>query len=156
MSTSQVLQHLYSLDTSSPDFLRCLYCLIRNDEEEQYFSSLQGPELIRLVDFLDEVCSLSSTTLQLTKLTVQILGVAQITDDVFRRCLHKLRTICSSRAILPSSYTISSDLARVGEDPVAYGGFSDVWEGIYNGSKVCIKHLRVSEQIRQAIEKVGI
>lgn len=55
MSTSQVLQHLYSLDTSSSDFLRCLYCLFRSDEEEQYLFTLQGSELTRLVDFLDEV-----------------------------------------------------------------------------------------------------
>ena len=56
MSTSQVLQHLYSLDTSSPDFPRYLYCLIQHDEEEQYLSSLEGLELIRLVNFLDDVC----------------------------------------------------------------------------------------------------
>ena len=55
MSASQVLQHLYSLDTSSPDFLRRLYGLIRHDEDEQYSSSLEGAELARLVNFLDEV-----------------------------------------------------------------------------------------------------
>jgi len=55
MTTSQVLQHLYSLDTSSPDFLRCLHFLMWNDEEERYLISLQGSELARLVDFLDEV-----------------------------------------------------------------------------------------------------
>lgn len=60
MSTSEILQHLYSLDTSSPDFLRVLYGLIRHDEEEQYSSSLKGEELARLVDFLDDVRSFSS------------------------------------------------------------------------------------------------
>ena len=78
-----------------------------------------------------------------------------MSDDVSRRCLHKLRTICSHHAILPSSYTISGDLTQVGDDPVADGGFSDVWKGTYNGHKVCIKNLRVSEQVRQAVEKVS-
>jgi len=55
MSTSQVLQYLYSLNVSSPNLSRYLYCLIERDEEEQYLSSLQGSELGRLVDFLDEV-----------------------------------------------------------------------------------------------------
>ena len=55
MSVAQVLQHLYSLNTTSPDFMRYLYCLIQSDEEEQYLSSLQGSELTQLVDFLDEV-----------------------------------------------------------------------------------------------------
>ena len=108
------------------------------------------------MDFLDEVCSFSPTSSQLTKFTVQILGVAQITDEILQQCLLKLRTICINHGILPSSYIITNDLARVGEDPVAFGDFSNVWEGIYNGSKVCIKCLRVSEQTRQAIEKVGI
>ncbi|KAF9779338.1 kinase-like domain-containing protein [Thelephora terrestris] len=136
MTTSQVLQHLYALDTSSPDFSRCLFWLMRSDEEEKYLSSLRGPELIRLIDFLDE-----------------ILDVAPTADDVFRRCLHKLQTICTHKTILPSSYTISGDLVRVGNDPVAFGGFSDVWEGSLDGDKVCIKHLRISEQVREAVEK---
>jgi hypothetical protein len=156
MTTSQVLQHLYALDTSSPDFSRCLFWLMRSDEEEKYLSSLQGPELIRLIDFLDEVGSFSLSSFQLTKQTAQILDVAPTADDVFRRCLHKLQTICTHKTILPSSYTISGDLVRVGNDPVAFGGFSDIWEGRLDGDKVCIKHLRISEQVREAVEKASI
>ena len=70
MSTSDVLQHLYSLDISSPDFSRHLYRLIRYDEEEQFLSSLQGLELVRLVDFLDEVWILLWPFVQFTKRTL--------------------------------------------------------------------------------------
>lgn len=77
-------------------------------------------------------------------------------DDVFRRCLHKLRTICSNHSILPSSYTISGDLARVGDYPVAIGGFSEVWKGTYNGRKVCIKLPRIFEKDREDLEKVSV
>lgn len=158
MSTSQVLQRLYSLDTSSPDFLRHLYCLIQNDEEDQYLSSLRGSELTRLVNFLDEVCPLFLAFPQLTKQkqTVRILGAAPIVDDMFRRCLHKLRVICSDHAILPSWYTISGDLAQIGNNPVAVGGFSEVWRGTHNGRNVCIKRLKVSDQSREAAEKVSV
>ena len=55
MSTPLILHRLYSLGTSSPDSLRNIHCLIRHDEEERYLSNLQGSELARLVDFLDEV-----------------------------------------------------------------------------------------------------
>ena len=55
MSASDALQRLYSLDPSSPDFLRVLYGLIRHDEDEQYSSSLEGKDLVQLVDFLDDV-----------------------------------------------------------------------------------------------------
>ncbi|KAF9789636.1 kinase-like domain-containing protein [Thelephora terrestris] len=136
MSTSQVLQHLYSLDTSSPDLLRYLYYLIQNDDEDQYLSSLQGSELTRLVDFLDGA-----------------LDVIPITDDVSRRCLHKLQAICGRHKILPSSYNIPGDLTIIDDDPVAFGGFSDVWEGTYDGKKVCIKRLRITQQTRKVIGK---
>ncbi|KAF9785470.1 kinase-like domain-containing protein [Thelephora terrestris] len=136
MSTSQVLQRLYSLDIYSPDVPRCLYCLFRSDDEEQYLTTLRGSELTRLVDFLDE-----------------ILDVIPNTDDIFRRCLHKLRTLCGHNAILPSSYTISGSLSRVGDDPVGGGGFSDVWKGIHNGRKVCIKDPRFHVQNREAVKK---
>jgi hypothetical protein len=59
MSTPWILHRLYSLDASSLDFSRHLYCLIRHDEEDRYLTSLQGPQLARLVDFLDEVRALS-------------------------------------------------------------------------------------------------
>ena len=54
-NTSRILQHLYSLDGSSPDFLRHLHCLIQYDEEERYLTNLKGPELMRLLDLLDKV-----------------------------------------------------------------------------------------------------
>ena len=65
MSASQILQHLYSLDTSSPDISRLIYGLIRHDEEDQYLSTLQGSELARLVDFLDKVRSTSFSAVPL-------------------------------------------------------------------------------------------
>lgn len=55
MSTSQILRDLYSLDTSSPDFSRNLYCLLKSDEDEQFLANTRGSELSRLVDFLDGV-----------------------------------------------------------------------------------------------------
>ena len=59
--TSKILQYLYSLDASSPDFLRYLRRLIRIDEKERYLANLEGPELTRLVDFLDKVRAVLST-----------------------------------------------------------------------------------------------
>jgi len=59
MSTPWILHRLYTLDTSSLDFSRSLYSLIRHDEKEQYLISLQGPELTRLVDLLDKVRTVS-------------------------------------------------------------------------------------------------
>ena len=69
MSVPPLLQHLYQLDTSSVDFPRHLHCLIKDDDEKQSLSSLQGLELIRLVDFLDKVGILSSGPLSNLRVT---------------------------------------------------------------------------------------
>ena len=55
MTTPQILQLLYSFNTFSPEFSRCLDRLIQSDEEDHYLSNLQELELTRLVDFLDKV-----------------------------------------------------------------------------------------------------
>ena len=155
MSTSQILQHLYTLDASL-DFLGLLRSLIRHDEKEQYLTSLQGSELARLVDFLDKVHTVPSAFYQFTKWTPQALGVIPRTDDVSRECLDKLQAICGYHATLPSSYIISGGITRVGDHPVALCGTADVWEGTYRGEKVFIKSLRVCMKNHQAIKKVFI
>jgi len=154
MSASKILQHLYSLDTSSPGISRLIYGLIRHDEEDQYLSSLQGPELARLVDFLDEVRNLLSAFHPVTN-DLQALDTIPAADDVSRQCLRKLQVICGDNLILPSSYNVSGDLARVGDEPFAYGGFADVWEGAHCGNKVCVKALRVTLSDYHTLTKVG-
>ena len=131
MSTSLILNRLYSLDSSSLDFSRHLFCLIQHDEEDQYLTNLQGPELARLVDFLDEVRTLSSTFCLIANRTLQALSAISANDDLSRQCLDKLQAICSRRAILPSSYIASGQIDRVGNAPISLGAIADVWEGTY-------------------------
>jgi hypothetical protein len=45
--------------------------------------------------------------------------------------------------ILPKSYTPASQFLAVGAQPVASGGSGDVYEGTLNGSKVCVKRVRM-------------
>ena len=67
MTTPQILQRLYSLKTSSPDFSHYLHSLIQRDRKDHYLHNLQGPALTQLVDFLDRVRIFPSASLQLTK-----------------------------------------------------------------------------------------
>ena len=156
MSASQVLRYLYSLETSSPDFLRHLYCFILDDEGEQYSSNLQGSELARLVDFLDEVRPFYPDFRLVMKQVLQALSAIPATDDISRQCLRKLHAICDYHMTLPSSYNVSGHLAKVDDHPIADGSFADVWEGTHRGRKVCIKRLRVSVKYRETVTKVCI
>ena len=156
MTTPQILELLYSFNTFSPEFSSCLDRLIQSDKEDRYLSTLQGPELTRLVDFLDRVRVLPPTSFPPAyEKTLQALGIIPVTEDVSRRCLHKLQAICSDSGILPSSHIVSGGLVRVGDYPVASTNLSDVWEGTLKGAKVCIKHPRITIKDRQHIEKVS-
>ena len=57
-----------------------------------------------------------------------------------------LRSVCGTRAILPTSYTISSRLLNIDPEPFASGGYGDVYEGTLDGLRVCIKRVRVYTQ----------
>jgi len=66
-----------------------------------------------------------------------------------------LRKMCREHKLLPSPYAITNELKRTGEFPSESGGNADVWSGLYQGSKVAIKVLRVYSRVDLAnIEKV--
>ena len=156
MSTPWVLSRLYSLDSSSADFLRHLHSLIRHDEEVQYLANLQGLELARLVDFLDEVRTLPSTPPPVTKWALQTLSAIPADDDASRQCLQKLQAICGHCETLPHSCIVADGLARVGNHPTTLGGIADIWEGIYRRKRVLIRSLKVPLDDGQTIKKVCI
>ena len=156
MSTHWVLRRLYSLDPSSPDFLRRLHSLIWYDEKEQYLTSLEGSELDRLADFLDKVRAVSSAFHHFTNYTPQAIDAIPTTDDVARQCVSKLQFICGHHTILPPSCIASGRIARVGDGPIARGAIVDVWEGTHDGEKVIIKCLRDSLTKNKTLKKVRI
>ena len=73
----------------------------------------------------------------------QALNHFPSTDDLFRKTLRRLQSTCSNREVLPSSYLIPNELLSKKERAAAAGGFADVYEGEFNGQKVCIKTLRL-------------
>ncbi|KAF9644325.1 hypothetical protein BDM02DRAFT_3263623 [Thelephora ganbajun] len=66
--------------------------------------------------------------------------------DYLDKCLRELRSICGTREILPTSYTISPHLLNISSNPFVQGGFGDVYQGTLDGSEVCIKRVRVYTQ----------
>ena len=130
-NTSRILQRLYSLDISSPDFLRYLHCLIQHDEEERYLTNLKEPELTRLLDFLDKVRAIPPNFRQLRDIPLQALDTIPTTDDVVPECLEKLQAICADRCTLPSSCIISDELVRVDGSPIIIDDGCGLWKGTY-------------------------
>ena len=66
----------------------------------------------------------------------------------------KFRQLCGRAGSLPASHIISENLIRTSEEPVASGGYGDVWEGIYNDKRVAIKALRLyrDDDVRKVLK----
>ena len=65
-----------------------------------------------------------------------------------------LRKMCLEHKRLPPSYTITDELKWIGDYPYGGGGNADVWRGVYRGSRVAIKVLRVNSRNLARLEKV--
>ncbi|KAF9644755.1 kinase-like protein [Thelephora ganbajun] len=123
--THPTLRRLHGLDTSSPDFHHQLDNALRGQEYGQWVSNIED-DLTWLVNYLDKTLSGLDSS-----------GAAS------QECLHRLRSICGARAILPTSYTLSTDHLDIDPDPFARGGCGDVYRGTLNGSMVRVKRVQV-------------
>jgi len=147
------LQQLHRLDGAVSGFRDQLNNILCGEEYQRCVTNLQGEDSAWLVDYLDKVrrpVVLPHSPLK----PAQALGGLEPSSAAFRKCLRELRSICGTKGILPTSYTISSHLLNINPDPFASGGFGDVCHGILNGSRVCIKRARMSDWDPSSVTKV--
>jgi len=129
-------------DKSSSKFHDQLREVLCGEEYKQWVPNISGEDLAWLVDYLDKVrrrITLPHSPLK----SAQALDSLDPTSSCFCACLRELRHICGTMMTLPTSYTHSSSLMDISPQPVASGGSGDLYEGSLNGSKVCVKHVRV-------------
>jgi len=142
MPSHNPLKQLLHLDRSSTDFHDQVSNILQGEEYNQWVPSIQGDDLVGIVNYLDKVRRHVSPSHSPLKLP-QTLDDLDPSDSAFRRCLRELRHICGTRTVLPASYTFSSRNLNIGPRPVASGGSGDVYEGSLSGLKVCAKRVRV-------------
>lgn len=94
--------------------------------------SLRGSDAISIANLLDCAMSLLDVDIEL--------------DDKLRKtAFHVLRRLCAESECLPASFYIpSSQMQRVGEEPVGHGSFGIVYRGLYGSQDVAIKLLQKS------------
>ena len=143
--SSPALQKLHNLEIHSPDFQDQLFNAVCEKEYAECVLDLEGDDPTWLVNFLDKVRLFLPHWLD-TYNTAQALNILQPSGVASRKCLDELRSICGNRGILPTSYTLPLHLLDIHRRPFASGDFGDVYQGTFDGSRVCIKHLRVSAQ----------
>ena len=119
----------------------------------QCVPNLQGDDLVWLIDYLDKVCHRITSSYSQLK-SAQALDCLDPSTAASRKILRELRTICGAREILPTSYTLSSDLLNISSNPFAAGGYGDVYEGTLDGSRVCVKRARIYDDEPRRVTKV--
>ena len=72
---------------------------------------------------------------------MQVLTSLELDGDLRKQCLHLLYKLCKTCGLLPVTYVLQQEPARVG-NYLCCGGFADVSEGEYLGRRVAIKALR--------------
>ena len=140
--SSLALLQFRHLDRSSPDFGDQLCDVLYGSEYNQYALNIQGDDFMWLVNYLDEVRCRVSPPHSLLK-PAQALDCLDPSGPAFRKCLRELRSRCGTGGILPASYILPSRRLNVGSEPFAAGAYGDVYEGTLDGSRVCIKRIRM-------------
>ena len=74
---------------------------------------------------------------------VQAIDRLDPASFAFGECLRELRYMCGTRTILPTSYILSSPLQEIGSQFVASGDSSEGYGATLDGSRVCVKRVRV-------------
>ena len=143
MSSRNPLEQLRRLDRSSPDFHDQLCNVLYAREYERCVLTLQGDDLVWLVEYLDKVRCRIAIPRSPALMTVEALDILNPVSFAFQECLRELRSVCGTRMILPASYAFPSPLPSIGPRPIGWGGSGEVYEGTLDGSKVCIKPVRV-------------
>jgi len=145
-------RRLHELDRSSTRFSKQLDELLHDRVWVESLQLLPEGGLSELMGYLNTVRSIS-TPIRSHSSSPQIFDGLDPMDSSYRKCLHVLQKICSSRMILPAMYEVSGTLSISTTQVVAYGGFCDVYRGSLGASDVCIKRLRVSATCDRAMVK---
>lgn len=145
---SPALQELDRLQKSSPDFSDQLYNAICRREYVQCTRNLEHDDLRWLTNYLDEVRRHVALFYSPFK-SAQVLNCLDPSGPTFRKCLRELRSLCGTSMVLPTSFTLPSQLLEIDPIPLTSGSSCDVYRGILNGSRVCVKRVRVYAQDTQ-------
>ena len=137
-----------SADQDPDDLSNALRAAIEEREQyDVYISSLMGDtkRVKALLEVFDKVRSVTHTISWVgsqSRYTAQALQTTTYEVTIFKQ----FRQLCGRKGLLPTSHIIPETLVQTTECLTAYGGFDDVWEGIYNDKRVAIKALRIRKE----------
>jgi hypothetical protein len=121
---------------------------LKNATTRKDFLARRGPDAQSLLNLLQAVCSpflklLSSACDRVS--AHQIVDYPMVESESVRR-LHTGGLIALSKAsgLYPECMALKN-VQMIGKDPIARGGYGDVWRGMFQGKPIAMKVLRCYE-----------
>lgn len=139
----QSLNQLRRLD-KPPAFHDQVYDVHYGKGYNQWVSDIQGDDLVRFVDYLDQVRHLSH--LFAPRSSHRRLSTFLIPPVSPPRSVWADFDICGDRTVLPKLCAFPSQPLDIDSQPFAEGGSAVVYEGTLNSSNVCIKRIRMDSK----------
>ncbi len=128
--------------------------MMRDPRSRDHILNLTGGDLLNLQDLLQTVSVVHDMHgYPLTDMIVQLIASRCENYHKLVPLLNKLVMRCTT---LPPCLVVTG-VSRVGTNPVAGGGFADIWKGLLDGEVVALKVLRIYGGIENhaATYKVG-
>ena len=134
-----ILQDLHRPNLFSSDLRDKFSRTVWLSRYKRCMSNLQRDDLAWLVDYLDKLCHRAA----LPHSPLSWCRLPAVLQSRFLNVACELRNLCGTGAALQISRTFLPSLLSIGPDPATPEGYGYVHEGTLNGSRVCIKHVRV-------------
>jgi len=147
MPLPDILLQFDRLDKNSPQFQDQLTGLLHKEEFKDCIPELRDEDVVWLVEYLDKVRLFLFIALYLHSANLaQALDSLDPSGPTSRKCLRELGSICGTWGKLPPRYLLETSLAIPSTLPVASGGSGDVYEGLLDGSRVCVRRPRIDAE----------
>ena len=155
MPLPDILLQFDRLDQNSSQFQDQLTGLLHNEEFKDCIPELRDEDVVWLVEYLDNVRLFLFIALYLHSANpAQALDSLDPSGPASRECLRELGSICGTRGKLPPRYLLETSLSVPSTRPVASGSSGDVYEGLLDGSRVCVRRLRIHAQESRSTKEV--
>lgn len=140
MPSHIILQELDSLDKSLPQFPGQLTNFLSGERYKERIPEFQDGDSTWLIEYLDNVGGCVVLCLPPAE-PAKVFDMLDPTGSASRTCLRELGRICGTRGRLPQSHILDAYPFDLVVRPVVHGRNveEDRWNGLLNGSKVCVK-----------------
>jgi len=141
--------HLYK---NSPQFQDQLTSFLHKEGFNGCIPGLRDEDVVWLFGYLDKVHLFNIMLYLHSANPAQALDSLDPSGPASRKCLRELGSICGTWGKLPPRYLLETSIPST--RPAAPGNSGDVYVGLLNDSRVCVRRLRIHAEESRSTKEV--